>query len=109
MLKNAYDIRDKRELLLVLLSNSGTLAGISLALVGILNLKPITSVIGKFADDFFLFSSLGFVIVCYLVFFAMRHLESPRIMSWCNIIDFLFLASLTLQVVAGFITVYTFI
>jgi hypothetical protein len=58
MLKNAYDIRDKRELLLV---------------------------------------------------FAMRHLESPRIMSWCNIIDFLFLASLTLQVVAGFITVYTFI
>ena len=47
MLDHTTDIRDIREILLALLSNSGTLAGISLALVGILNLKPITSTVGR--------------------------------------------------------------
>jgi hypothetical protein len=79
MLKNTDDISDIREILLALLSNSGTLAGINLALVGILNLKPITSKLGVFADDLFIFSALGFVVVCYLVFFAMRLLHSPRL------------------------------
>jgi hypothetical protein len=109
MLKNTNDISDIREILLALLSNIGTLAGINLALVGILNLKPITSKLGVFADDLFLFSALGFVVVCYLVFFAMRLLESPRIMYWSRIIDSIFLGSLTMQVVAGFLTVYTFV
>jgi hypothetical protein len=109
MLKNISDLRDIREILLALLSNSGTLAGISLALVGILNLKPLTSTLGMYADDLFLFSALGFVIVCYLVFFAMRRIESPRIIHWSRIIDVFFLGSLTMQVVAGFLTVYTFV
>jgi hypothetical protein len=109
MLKNTNDISDIREILLALLSNSGTLAGINLALVGILNLKPITSKLGVFADDLFLFSALGFVVVCYLVFFAMRLLHSPRLIFWSRLIDSLFLGSLTMQVVAGFLTVYTFV
>ncbi len=109
MLKNTNDINDIREILLALLSNSGTLAGISLALVGILNLKPLTSKLGVFADDLFLFSALGFVVVCYLVFFAIRLIHTPRIVYWARVIDFLFLGSLTMQVIAGFLTVYTFV
>jgi hypothetical protein len=109
MLKHANNKSDIREILLALLSNSGTLAGISLALVGIINLKPNNSRLDTIADDLFLFSSLGFVVVCYMVFFAIRLLDSPRITYWARIIDFLFLGSLTMQVVAGFLTVYTFI
>lgn len=51
----------------------------------------------------------GFVVVCYLVFFAMRLLYTPRISYLAKTIDVLFLGSLTLLVVAGFLTVYTFI
>ncbi len=109
MNNHTTDMRGIREILLALLSNSGTLAGISLALVGILNLKPITSKIGTYADDLFLFSALGFVIICYLVFFALQILNPSRISFWAKLIDILFLGCLTMQVVAGFLTVYTII
>lgn len=79
MLNNIEDMAVTREILLAVLSNSGTLAGISLALVGIINLKPVNSRVSIFADDLFLFSALGFVLDCYLVFFAVRQLQSRRI------------------------------
>jgi hypothetical protein len=109
VLKNTNDITDTREILLAILSNSGTLAGISLALVGIINLKPNNPKLDTFADDLYIFSALGFVVVCYLVFFAIRLLHSPRITYWVRIIDALFLGSLTMLVVAGFLTVYTIV
>ncbi len=109
MLKTTNDITETREILLAILSNSGTLAGISLALVGIMNLKPSNSKLGTITDDLYVFSALGFVIVCYLVFFAMRLLHTSRITRLARIIDALFLGSLTMLVVAGFLTVYTFV
>lgn len=109
MLKYTNDITDTREILLAILSNSGTLAGISLALVGIINLRPNNLKLDTIADDLYIFSALGFVVVCYLVFFAIRLLHSPRIAYWVRIIDALFLGSLTMLVVAGFLTVYTFV
>jgi hypothetical protein len=102
MLKNIQDLNDAKEILLALLSNSGTLAGISIALVGIINLKPVMTGINRFADDLFMFSALGFVLVCYLVFFAFRQLHSSQLMVWSKFIDIVFLASLTLLVLAGF-------
>ncbi|ESS71774.1 hypothetical protein MGMO_91c00250 [Methyloglobulus morosus KoM1] len=109
MLKDTTDITETREILLAILSNSGTLAGISLALVGIMNIKPENTRLDTFTDDLYIFSALGFVIVCYLVFFAMRLLHSSRISRLVKIIDVLFLGSLTMLVVAGFLTVYTFV
>jgi len=109
MLKDTNDITDTREILLAILSNSGTLAGISLALVGIMNLKPIDTKLSTITDDLYIFSALGFVIVCYLVFFAMRLLHTKRITLLSRMIDTLFLGSLTMLVVAGFLTVYTFV
>lgn len=106
MLKNVDDPKDLRQLLLSLLSTSGTLAGISLALVGIVNLKVSSTKIETLADDMFLFSSLGFVAVCYLVFFTLRRLHSKRVQHWTNVIDLVFLCSLTLLVMAGFVVVY---
>lgn len=109
MLKNVKDPSDLRQLLLAILSTSGTLAGISLALVGIINLKICNTKVATLADDIFLFSSLGFVFVCYCTFFALRHLHTSHIQLWTAIIDVVFLFSLTLLVLAGFVTVYEFL
>lgn len=109
MLKNIKNTQDLRQVLLSLLTTSGTLAGISLALVGIVNLKVNNTKVGHLADDIFLISSLGFVAVCYLIFFALRHVHSTRIQHWNTVIDVVFLASLTLLVFAGFVTVYEFL
>lgn len=109
MLKHVKDPQDLRQTLLSLLSTSGTLAGISLALVGIVNIKSSSVKIESLADDMFLFSSLGFVIVCYFTFFALRRLHSAKVRYWTNAIDVVFLASLTLLVMAGFVVVYALI
>ena len=106
MLKNIKEPTDLRQMLVSLLSTSGTLAGISLALVGIVNLRVSNTKIETIADDMFLFSSLGFLFLCYFIFFALRHIHSERARLWSVIIDLVFLFSLTLLVFAGFVTVY---
>lgn len=108
MLKNTNDIADLRQLLLWLLSTSGTLAGLSMTVVGIVNLKISNTRVETLADDLFLFSSLGFLGVCYLVFFTLRRLKSTNLQYWTNLIDTLFLISLTTLVAAGFMVVYAF-
>jgi hypothetical protein len=109
MLKHVKDHKDLQQLLVSLLSTSGTLAGISLALVGIVNLKIAHTKIETIADDMFLFSSLGFLIVCYLIFFTLRQIKSDRIQYWTKAIDIAFLFSMTLLVIAGFTVVYEFV
>ena len=109
MLKNVNDPKILLDMLLALLTTSGTLAGISLALVGIVNLRITSSNVESVADNIFLFASLSFVLVCYMTFFAIRHMQSPRFRILTDVIDFIFLSALTLLVIAGFITVYAFI
>jgi nitrate reductase gamma subunit len=106
MLKNAKDPQDLQALLLALLSTSGTLAGLSLALVGIVNIKVSSTKVETLADDMFLLASLGFLVVCYFTFFTLRRLNAKSVQLWTNIIDVVFLCSLTLLVVAGFVVVY---
>jgi len=108
MLKNIKDPKDLRSLLLALLSTSGTLAGISLALVGIVNLKVSNTKVETLADDMFLLSSLGFLVVCYFAFFTLRRRNLKSVQHWTNVIDVVFLCSLTLLVMSGFVVVYEF-
>ncbi|MGE5153021.1 MAG: hypothetical protein ACM3ST_03305 [Bdellovibrio bacteriovorus] len=58
------------------------------------------------ADDMFLFAALGFVRVCYLVFFTLRRLQSARLRWWTGAIDVLFLGSLTLLLMGGIAVAY---
>ena len=109
MLKHINDSTDMRGILLSLMSTSGTLAGISLALVGIIGMRSRTTSVETIADDLFLFSSLGFVIVCYFTYFALRHIHSVRAPLWAKVIDVVFFISLTLLMIAGFITVYVLV
>ena len=109
MLRNANDPKTLLQMLLSLLSTSGTMAGISLALIGIVNLRIASTKVESIADDDFLFAALGFLAVCYMTFFAVRHIQSPRLARLTNTIDIMLLSSLSLLVVAGFVTVYEFV
>lgn len=109
MLKNITNPKDAREIMLSLLSTSGTLAGVSLVLVSIVSLMVHNTKIQTIADDLFLFASCGFVVVCYIIFFALRRLHSTRLHYWTNSIDAFFLFSLTLLVLAGSVVVYSFL
>jgi hypothetical protein len=106
MLRNLKDPKEARDALLVLLQTAGMLAGFGVSLVGIINVDrggaPATV-----ADDILLLSALGFLVVCYLVFFTLRNVSAAITSRMLKIIDVLFLGSMTLMVLAGFVVVYT--
>ena len=107
MLKNLKDPKDLRDAMLSLMPTAGTLAGIAIGLAGFVSSSPGRSA-ATLADDLLLLSALGFLLVCYLVFFGMRALAggvNGRLM-WA--IDLAFLAALTLLVFSGFVVVYEF-
>ena len=108
MLKNIRETKEARDVMLSLLPTSGTLAGISIGLMSVANMKA-TGTFETIVDDLFLVSGIGFLAVCYLIFFAMRRSQSVRIESWATVIDVVFLFSLTLEVVSGFLLLYAFI
>jgi len=107
MLNKVKDHKDLPHFLFSLLSTSGTLAGLSLALVGIVNLKIAHTKVETIADDMFLLSSVGFFAVCYIIFFTLRHYQAERVLHWTKLIDAVFLSSMTLLIMAGFVVVYT--
>ena len=106
MLKNLRDPKEAREAMLSLLSTAGTLAGIGIALIGIINTNG-GGTSATVADDILLLSALGFLVVCYLIFFAVRNVSGRSTWRMLAAIDVVFLGSMTLMVLAGFIVVYT--
>ncbi|HEX5362628.1 MAG TPA: hypothetical protein VFW49_16305 [Fluviicoccus sp.] len=107
MLRNITEPKEAREVMLSLLPTCGTLAGIAIGLVGAINLRPLGGE-ATFADDILLLSALGFLVDCYLIFFAMRTTSDIRRHKLARAIDAVFLASLTLVVFSGFLVVYAF-
>jgi hypothetical protein len=107
MLKNITSASETTNALLSLLPTSGTMAGISIGLVGVVHLK-VQATITTVADDMLLFSALGFLLACYLIFFALRQVHAGSRPKWVAGIDLLFLASLSLMVFSGFVIVYEF-
>ncbi len=91
-----------------LLSAAGTMAGSSIGSMSVLNLEktPIASTI---ADDMLPFAALGFLLVCYLIFFELRRVHAGPGPQWTTGIDRVFLLSLTLMVFSGFVNLYEFI
>lgn len=108
MLKNLKDAKLVRDTLLSLLPTCGTMAGIDVGLAGLVEASPRGGEL-TLADEFLLASALGFLLICYLVFFAMRDVESVRTQRVMTLIDWLFLSSLTLTVFSGFVVAYEFI
>ena len=108
MLKNLKDPREARDAMLSLLPTSGTLAGISIGLVGVIN-SGMKGSVSTIADDVLLVAALGFLFVCYMIFFAIRHVDTKIATGLMHLRDITFLFSMTLVVFSGFIVVYEFI
>lgn len=92
-----------------LISISGTLASISLALVAIITAKTSIDHVETFADDFFLISSLGFlfvVVIGYLIQKSENRLAGGKLVRMGEAV---FSLSLLGTVSGAFLMVYNFI
>lgn len=89
-----------------LISSSGTLASIGLAMVGILAAKSALAKAETIADDLFLFSSLGFLIVMVLGYLAQRSNLDGKVTRYLSIAEAIFTLSLSIIVLAAFVLVY---
>lgn len=98
---------DQDDSLDTLVSASGTLAGIGLALVGILSAKSALSKTETIADDFFLFSSIGFLVVLAICYLAQKEKSPIRTAKTQKTAEWIFSISLVLLLIAGFVLVYT--
>lgn len=105
MLKNFDDPNRATDTLLSLLTTCGTLAGIAVGLAGLVNSSPKGSAV-TLADDILLLSALGFLLDCYLAFFALRNVGQPLAARLLPVIDGIFLLSLTLIVFSGFVVAF---
>lgn len=90
-----------------LVSISGTMASIGLALVGILAAKASVDHTETIADDLFLFASLGFLIVLAVGYLAQKDVSSTRAIRLLNGAEWIFSISLVAILLGGFVLVYT--
>ncbi len=88
-----------------LLSLCGTLAGLCIGIIAFINAShrgPATAI-----DDVLAACAATFLLCIYLITFALRTRSHKRAALLTQIIELLFLATLTVMTVAGFFMVYT--
>ena len=89
-----------------LVSISGTLASIGLALVAILVSKASIDHIEAIADDIFLLSSLGFLFVVVLGYLAQKRARATQATKLLRAAEWIFSASLATSVIGAVLMVY---
>ena len=96
-----------REELLHLLSVSGTLAGLCVTVVAVMNTLGRSERAASVVDDLFALCALLFLACTYLIFTALRSQRPTVSSTLTRIVDGLFLVALTLMTGASFLMVYT--
>lgn len=104
---NDQDIEHTQQSVNTLISISGTLASIDLALVGILSAKSAITNTETAADDLFLFSSLGFLCTLALGYVVQKRTLNKRTVKFVNGAEWVFSVSLFATILAAFLLVYT--
>lgn len=89
-----------------LISISGTLASIELALVAILVSKASMDHFEAIADDIFLLSSLGFLFVVVLGYLAQKRARATQATKLLRAAEWIFSASLATSVIGAVLMVY---
>jgi len=104
-MKDSGDTPIRRDELTSLLSLSGTLARLCIGIVAFINgtHRGATTLI----DDVLATCAATFLLCIYLITFALRTRSHERAALLTEIIELLFLATLTVMTVAGFFMVYT--
>ena len=90
-----------------LVSISGTLASIGLALVAILVSKTSIDHVEVVADDLFLFSSLGFLFVVVLGYLAQKRENTSQATKLVTTAEWIFSASMATIVIGAILMVYS--
>lgn len=91
-----------------LITISGTLASIGLALVGILAARSSLGHTETIADDLFLFASLGFLIVLAMGYMVQKKPSGLHAKKLVLVAEWIFAISLFLIVVGAFMLVYVY-
>ena len=94
------------ESLNTLISTSGAIAGMGLAIVGILAAKQSMQYSEMISDDMFLFSSIGFLLVVVIGYLAQKHSEQHYYSRLVRLAEWLFSLSLLLVVAAALVLLY---
>ena len=94
------------ESLNTLISTSSTIAGMGLAIVGILAAKQSMQYSEMISDDMFLFSSIGFLLVVVIGYLAQKHSEQHYYSRLVRLAEWLFSLSLLLVVAAALVLLY---
>lgn len=89
-----------------LISISGTLASIELALVAILVSKAPIDHIEAIVDDIFLLSSIGFLFVVVLGYLAQKRARATQATKLLRAAEWIFSASLATSVIGAVLMVY---
>lgn len=100
------DTRVQNEVL-HLLSVSGTLAGLCVTVVALMNTIGKSARATTVVDDMFVVCALLFLICIYLIFTALRVRKQRIANMLVRSVDILFVAAMTLMTGAAFIMVYT--
>jgi hypothetical protein len=96
-----------RQELVGLLSVSGSLAGLCITVVALMNTFDKTRAGVSAIDDVFAFCGAGFLLCTYLIFWALRSDRPSLSTTLLKIVDAIFLLTLTSMTLAGFAVVYT--
>jgi hypothetical protein len=102
----ATDIPIKNELL-HMLSLSGTLAGLCVTVVAVMNALDKSARATMVVDDLFALCALLFLICIYLIFSALRIRKLSISKTLVKSVDIIFIVAMTLMTCAAFILVYT--
>jgi hypothetical protein len=97
----------KRAELLSLLSASGTLAGLCITVVAVMNTFDKSGSAVTIIDDLLAGCAAGFVACIYLIFWALRSPNSAMFSNLVRVVDGVFLLALGCMTGAGFLMVYT--
>lgn len=97
----------RRQELLSLLSTSGTLAGLCITVVALMNTFDRSRAAVTIVDDMFGVCALAFLFCIYLIFWAIRSRKFPIIELLIKAVEGIFLMAMTFMTVAAFLMMYT--
>lgn len=97
----------RRDELLSLFSVSGTLAGLCITVVAMMNTLNKAQASVSIVDDMFGICAAAFLICIYLIFWALRSKVSTTFELLVKTIEGIFLLALTTMTTAAFFLIYT--
>jgi hypothetical protein len=100
-------IDQRREELLSLLSTSGSLAGLCITIVALMNTFDKTRAAVSIVDDLLAICAAAFLSCIYLVFWALRSRRTSLSVILIQVVDGVFLVAMTTMTIAAFLMVHT--